>query len=251
MSTPAPSALETAATKRPPPGANPFDYLAEARWLPFAFYECIYFLSAFAMVLGFSLRIRGSRHVPRTGPVLLIANHQSFLDPDLVGLAARRHLAYLARKTLFEHSAFAWLIRMLNAVPIDQEGVGIEGLRVTVQLLQAGQAVVVFPEGNRSEDGGMQPLQPGISLLIKRAQPTIVPVGIAGAYHAWSRWRKLPLPSPLFLPATKRTIAVVVGKPLDSKPLTDLPRPKLLDRLFDEIHRVQQEAERLRRKPLA
>jgi 1-acyl-sn-glycerol-3-phosphate acyltransferase len=231
--------------------ANPFDYLAEARWIPFAFYEATYYLSMLMMILGFSLRIKGTRNVPKTGPVLFIANHQSFLDPILVGLAARRHLAYVARKTLFDHAAFAWLIRMLNAVPIDQEGVGIEGLRTTVQLLQAGQAVVVFPEGNRTEDGKLQPLQPGISLLIKRTQAVVVPVGLAGAYHAWPRWQKLPMPSPLFLPPSERTLAVVVGEPLDARQLIDLPRPQMLGELLAQIQRVQEQAERTRRRAIA
>src|SRR5262245_7087558 len=198
MSISEPIVSEAGPTKRKQSHANPFDYLAEARWIPFAFYEAYYYLSMLVMILGFSLRIKGTMNVPKSGPVLFIANHQSFLDPTLVGLAARRHLAYVARKTLFDNAAFAWLIRMLNAVPIDQEGVGIEGLRTTVQLLQAGQAVVVFPEGNRTEDGKLQPLQPGISLLIKRTHAPVVPVGLAGAFHAWPRWRPPPIPSPLF-----------------------------------------------------
>src|SRR5262249_25072521 len=153
MTTPDDPATKTLSGKRHEPSANPFDYLGEARWVPFALYETTYYLSMLTMILGFSLRIKGTRHVPKRGPVLFIANPQSFFDPVLVGLAARRHLAYLARKTLFDHRGFAWLIRMLNAVPIDQEGVGIEGLRTTLSLLQAGQAVVVFPEGERTGDG--------------------------------------------------------------------------------------------------
>src|SRR6267142_887171 len=132
MSISGPLTSEAGRTQRKQQIANPFDYLAEARWVPFAFYEAYYYLSMFTMILGFSLRINGTRNVPKRGPVLFIANHQSFLDPTLVGLAVRRHLAYVARKTLFEHPAFAWIIRMLNAVPIDQEGLGIEGLRTTV-----------------------------------------------------------------------------------------------------------------------
>jgi 1-acyl-sn-glycerol-3-phosphate acyltransferase len=202
-----------------------------------------------ALTLGFSMRVRGMRHVPRRGPVLFIANHQSYLDPVLVGLAVRRHLCYLARKTLFEHPAFAWLIRMLNAVPIDQEGTGIEGLRVTLQLLQAGRAVIVYPEGERTPDGAMRPFEPGITLLIKRTQAPVVPVGIAGAYDAWPRWRTFPMPSPLFLPATERTIAVAVGQPLDARRFVELPRQQMLDALFAELDRMHQQAERLRRKP--
>jgi 1-acyl-sn-glycerol-3-phosphate acyltransferase len=200
------------------------------------------------MTLAFSLRLEGRGHVPRTGPVLLLANHQSFLDPILVGVASPRHLYYLARKTLFRNPVFTWLIRSVNAVPIDQEGIGKEGLQTILGLLQAGRAVVVFPEGTRTTTGAMNPLKPGIHLLIKRARAPIVPVGIAGAYDAWPLWRPVPIPSPLFLPASRRTLAVAVGQPLDSRRFADLPREQLLGELFLEIQKVQARAERLRRK---
>src|SRR6185369_12543889 len=121
-----------------------------------------------------SLRLRGTNNMPKTGPALVIANHQSYLDPLLVGLCARRPLVYLARKTLFKNPILAALIRSLNAVPIDQEGVGKEGIRVILEQLSLGKAVVVFPEGERSGTDEMLPLKPGILLLIKRTQAPIV-----------------------------------------------------------------------------
>lgn len=211
-------------------------------------YEATYVASMTALTLGFSLRLAGKRHMPRTGPALVIANHQSFLDPPLVGLAVRRHLTYLARKTLFRNRFFARVIRSHNAVPIDQEGVGKEGIRTVVEQLQAGKAVLVFPEGERTPDGAMHELRPGVHLLIKRTQAPIVPVGIAGAYDAWPRWRRYPVPAPLFLPARKGTIAVVVGRPVDSRRLAALPRAEALAELAAELHKAWTEAEKLRRK---
>ncbi|HEV2948308.1 MAG TPA: lysophospholipid acyltransferase family protein, partial [Gemmataceae bacterium] len=137
--------------------------------LSYLWYESFFWVSGPAMTLGFSLRTDGMRHVPKSGPALLIANHQSYLDPDLVGIAARRHLCFLARKTLFQNKVFAWLIRTLEAIPIDQEGIGIDGIRDILDQLQAGRAVLVFPEGERTHDGQLQPLRPGVSLLIKKA----------------------------------------------------------------------------------
>jgi 1-acyl-sn-glycerol-3-phosphate acyltransferase len=196
----------------------------------------------------FSLRTEGMHNVPRSGPVLVVANHQSFLDPMLVGLAVRRHLIYLARKTLFRNRFFGWAIRSFNAVPIDQEGVGKEGIKTILQQLQAGKPVLVFPEGERTRHRGMQPFKPGVQLLIKRAMAPILPVGIAGAYDAWPRWRKYPLPSPLFMPASERTIAVSIGKPLEADRFAALPRDQALQALYDEIHRAHERAERLRRQ---
>src|SRR5262249_11885257 len=74
-------------------------------------YETGHFVAPLVMALGFRLRVDGRRHVPRRGPVLLVANHQSYLDPVLVGLACPRRLHYLARKTLFRNPFFTWLIQ--------------------------------------------------------------------------------------------------------------------------------------------
>jgi 1-acyl-sn-glycerol-3-phosphate acyltransferase len=216
--------------------------------LSYLWYESFFWVSGPAMTLGFSLRTEGMRHVPKSGPALFIANHQSYFDPDLVGIAARRHLCFLARKTLFQNKVFAWLIRTLEAIPIDQEGIGIDGIRDILEQLQAGRAVLVFPEGERTHDGQMQPLRPGVSLLIKKAQAPVVPVGIAGAYDAWPRWRPFPIPAPLFLPAQKSTIALSIRPPLDGRQLAELPREKLLAKLFDELKKAHDQAERLRRR---
>ncbi len=215
--------------------------------IPYLWYETIFWLSGPAMTLGFSLRTEGMRHVPSRGPALLVANHQSYLDPDLVGLAARRHLCYLARKSLFRNKLFTWLIRSLEAIPIDQEGIGIDGIRDILEQLEAGRAVLVFPEGERTHDGKMQPLRPGVALLIKKAKAPVVPVGIAGAYEAWSRWRLFPIPAPLFLPAQEGTIAVSVGRPLDGRRLAELPREQLLADLFEKMKMAHDRAECLRR----
>jgi 1-acyl-sn-glycerol-3-phosphate acyltransferase len=212
-------------------------------------YDSTYYLAAASMSLGWSLRTEGRQHIPAAGPVLLIANHQSFLDPLLVGLGTRRHLCYLARKTLFKKPVFTWLIRMLNAVPVDQEGIGKEGIKTILNQLHKGQAVVVFPEGERTHDGQVQPLRPGIHLLIKRTQAPIVPVGIAGAFDAWSRWRRFPLPAPLFWPGCRATLAVVVGKPLEARPLAEMTRHQALEELFQEMKKVWQRAEHLRAGP--
>ncbi len=217
-----------------------------SRWL---WHNVAYMASLNFFTLGFSLRMHGVKNMPQTGPALVVSNHQSFLDPPIVGLAARRPLVYLARKTLFRNPYFAAFIRSLNAVPIDQEGVGKEGIRTVVEQLKLGKAVLVFPEGERTPTGPMLPLKPGVHLLIKKAaEAPIVPVGIAGAYDALPRWRGTPLFSPLFLPTTKGAIAMVMGEPLDSRKYAAMPREDALRELHAKIKEVQEKAEKLRRK---
>jgi 1-acyl-sn-glycerol-3-phosphate acyltransferase len=216
------------------------------RWL---WYEFWYGIVMAGFTLGFSFRMEGRRNIPPDGPVLLIANHESFIDPLLVGIASRRHLWYLARKNVFK-GLLGWFLPTVNTIPVDQEGVAKEGLKAMVDLLQAGKPALIFPEGARAWDGVMQPFKPGVLLLIKKTAPPIVPVGVAGAFEALPRGRRLPIPtpSPLFLPPGRSTVAVVVGKPIDSRRFADLSREQALAELFNEVKKVQERAEHLRRK---
>jgi 1-acyl-sn-glycerol-3-phosphate acyltransferase len=220
----------------------------EESWPAALWYHCIYSLSAAVMGFGFSLRTQGHQHIPRRGAALLLANHQSFLDPLLVGLAVRRHAVFLARQSLFRHRPLAWLMRSLHAVPVNIDGFAREGLKTILVQLQAGRIVGIFPEGERTRDGQLGPLRPGILLLMKKMQMPIVPIGIAGAYQAWPRWRAYPIPAPLFLPAGRGTIAVSVGPPLDSRRFMDSPREQVLAELSVELQKQKERAERLRRK---
>ncbi len=202
-----------------------------------------------AISLGFSLRFKGGQHIPRRGPALLVANHQSFIDPLAIGLATPRQLRYLARKTLFKQPQFGAYLRSVGCVPVDQEGFAREGLKTTLDLLKDGQVVLVFPEGERTPTGKMLPLKPGIHLLMKRSKVPVIPVGIAGAFEAYPRTALVPRFSPPFLPATDATVGVCVGKPMDPHHLVDWSREQVLEELFDKINEQQQCAERLRRKP--
>ena len=107
---------------------------------------------------------------------------------------------------------------------------------------------LVFPEGERTHTGKMQPMKPGVHLVLKRVRVPVVPIGIAGAYQSFPRRRKLPLLSPLFWPATGGAVAVSVGKPLDPEWLLTLPREVFLQTLFNAIQAAQLRAERMRRK---
>ena len=217
-------------------------------WLSHAWYRVNHAVQMTGLTLAFSLRHEGMGNVPPTGSVLLLSNHQSYLDPSLVGVAAGRDIYYLARKSLFKNPLLALYIRSVNGVPVDHTGVAKEGLKTVIDLLQARQAVVVYPEGERTHTGEMQPLKPGIHLILKKVPVPVVPIGIAGAYQAFPRTRKLPLLSPLFWPATGGALAVSVGKPLDPERLLKLPREEFLQTLFDAIQAAQRRAERIRRK---
>lgn len=165
---------------------NSVESFAKAFW-----YEFLRVLSRWTAVILFGMRSEGAEHIPSEGPAIVLSNHQSHFDPVLVGLSCPRRLHFLARSSLFR-GGFAWLIRSLNAIPVERDGLGLGGLKETMRRLKNGNFVLVFPEGTRTPDGSVQPIKPGFSTLAKRAKVPLVPVGIAGAWEIWPKKAKLP-----------------------------------------------------------
>lgn len=156
--------------------------------------------------LLFDLKVYGVRHVPPTGGALLISNHQSFLDPILLGVRLLRPMSYMARSGLFKGRFFGWLIRSLNAFPVRQGEGDVGAIRQTIRRLHEGHLLNIYPEGSRTEDGEIAPIQPGIALILKRAHVPIVPVVIDGSFAAWPRGKRLFRAHP---------IRVMYGPPMD------------------------------------
>jgi 1-acyl-sn-glycerol-3-phosphate acyltransferase len=145
-----------------------------------------------AATVFFDLKVYGVEHVPNTGGVLLLSNHLSFLDPACIGVQLRRPASYLAKSELFDVPVFGRVIPRLNAVPVRQGAGDIGAVRETIKRLKEGRVLTVFPEGARSLDGELQPLQGGFTLIVRKAGVPIVPVGIDGSYEAWARGTALP-----------------------------------------------------------
>lgn len=158
-------------------------------------------LYAVASIVGtlFPIRTSGVRAIPRHGGVLILANHTSYMDPPLVGLTMGRSTSYVARSNLFGWTPFRWLITSLNAIPIDQDGFARQGLRETIRRLEAGKAVVLFPEGTRTRDGRLAPLRPGVLLLLRRTNVPVVLAGISGAFESMPMQRHWPIPVPIWV----------------------------------------------------
>ena len=138
--------------------------------------------------------VRPGTH-PESGGVLVVSNHQSHLDPILVGLACNRRLNYVARDTLFGFAPFRWLINSLDAIPIDREGMGLSGIKESLRRLKAGEMLLIFPEGTRTPDGNVGQLKPGFLALARRSKVPILPLAIEGGYESWPRRNLLPGPA--------------------------------------------------------
>jgi 1-acyl-sn-glycerol-3-phosphate acyltransferase len=202
-------------------------------------WRCAHVLLTTLMVIFYRLRWSGREHVPQQGPVLLLSNHQSFLDPVIVGVAAYRPFFSMARESLFRNRLFGSAIRTTLAIPVGGAAGETAVLRNCVQLLRDGNALLVFPEGTRTLDGRTQPFKPGLMLLIKRSRATVVPVAIEGAFEAWPRARKLPRVGP--------RIDVMCGQAIAGDELAQMPTDQALARLQGVIEGMRLELHARRR----
>jgi 1-acyl-sn-glycerol-3-phosphate acyltransferase len=159
-------------------------------------YRVAQYLCAILTMVILRWRATGQHNVPRSGGVLLVCNHLSFLDVFLVAMPLQRPLNYVARSTLFVAGLGA-LIRSVGGFPIQREGMGASGMKETLRRLRAGGIVTLFPEGTRSPDGRLGLLKAGIAVLVSRAGVPIVPAGLAGTFEVWPRSRLVPALHPI------------------------------------------------------
>lgn len=157
----------------------------------------------------YRLEVVNERVVPPEGPVLIAANHQSFLDPPAIGcMVGQRQIDFVARGGLFENRHFGWLIAFLHSIPVAEEGPDAPAIREILRRLGMGRCVMIFPEGSRTPDGEIHEFKRGVALLVKRAKCPVVPAAIEGAFEAWPRTRK----GPRVLGAPK--VRVLYGEPI-------------------------------------
>jgi len=171
----------------------------------------------------FDLKAYGIENVPATGGVLLVANHQSFLDPVLVAVKLRRPVSYMARSDLFEGRFGGWLLRALHAFPVRRGEGDIGALRRCIARLEEGYALNVYPEGTRTQDGTIGPLQKGIGIVLRKTDVPVIPVAIDGSMYAWHRNSKSLQSYP---------VRIMYGKPLYFK---DIPPNQMLETLRNSM----------------
>ncbi len=148
------------------------------------------------MRLLFRLEVVNASLVPASGPVLLVSNHVSVLDPPLIGGAAPRPLVFMAKEELFRVPLFGRLIRALNARPVRRDGSDVRALKAALAVLAEGHAMLVFPEGTRGEEGGaLREGKPGVGMLAVLSGAPVVPVFVSGSGAALPRGRALPRPT--------------------------------------------------------
>jgi 1-acyl-sn-glycerol-3-phosphate acyltransferase len=157
------------------------------------------------MRLLFRIEARDPGRVPAAGPVLLVSNHSSVLDPPLIGGASSRQLSFLAKAELFRVPVFGALLRRLGARPLRRAGSDPAAMRTALRVLEEGGALLVFPEGTRGPEGVLRPAKAGAGMLAVVSGASVVPVYVSGSGRAWPKGARLPRPT---------RVTVAFGEPL-------------------------------------
>jgi glycerol-3-phosphate dehydrogenase (NAD(P)+) len=199
--------LDRARTK----GVNPLAY-----WLVRAV------LQPFFHVYFRMLRI-GREHVPAEGPVIFAANHRSFLDPFVIATLARRPMYFVAKQELFRNRFIGWFLNSLGAFPIDRGNADHDAMATAREILERGDAVLIFPEGTRTRPGPLGSARRGVGRLALETGAPVVPVAVIGTEEVRRGWRIRP-----------RKVRIRAGAPL-TFPQVDEPSPQLAAAVTERI----------------
>jgi 1-acyl-sn-glycerol-3-phosphate acyltransferase len=177
--------------------------------------------------------VDGREHIPPHGAFVLAPVHRSNMDTPYASTTTRRRLRFMGKDSLWKQKAPGWFLSALGGFPVSRGSADREALRRCAEVLQAGEPLVVFPEGERKSGPVVAPLFEGAAYLAARAGVPIVPVGIGGSERVMPKGARFIRP---------RKVAVVIGEPLQvASDGGRVPRAAIHDltrRLHDELQRL-------------
>lgn len=151
-------------------------------------YGISHYLALTAYDLCFRGEVAGLGNIPRHGAFIIACNHASHLDPPIIGSLVPRQVAFFARKTLWKPGLAQWWLDGVGTIPVDRDGGSdVTAIKRVLQTLQAGKALILFPEGTRSPDGRLQAAKPGVGLIACRTRVPVLPVRIFNSHQAFGR----------------------------------------------------------------
>jgi 1-acyl-sn-glycerol-3-phosphate acyltransferase len=186
------------------------------------------------------MTVEGREHIPSDRPFLLAPVHRSILDTPISSGVSRRRLRFMGADKYWKHAAFGRLLSALGGFPVTRGSADREALKRCIQVLQSGEPLVLFPEGERKSGPVVQPLYEGAAYIAVKAGVPIVPVGIGGSGRAMPKGSKFIFP---------RKVHVVVGAPIEPLAVAGRVNARtatrtLTDQLHAELQRLYDAAEK-------
>ena len=171
--------------------------------------------------LLFRTKVEGMERVPSEGPVIIAPVHRSGIDFFVASEVTRRKLHYMAKDNLWKRPRLGRFLQSVGAFPVHRQAADREALRLAQRVLDAGEVLVLFPEGERRAGPVVQDLHQGVAFLSARTGAPVIPVGIGGSASVMPKGTKFPRP---------RRIHLVVGEPIAAPARTEsgrVPRSQL------------------------
>lgn len=170
-----------------------------------AFYQVVR-----GLVVGFCrtynrMTVEGRENVPTTGPFVLAPNHRSFIDTPIASGCTRRRMRFMGKDSMWKKQPYRWILSALGAFPVTRGAADREAIVRCIAVLEAGEPLVLFPEGERKLGPVIQPLFDGAAYVACKAGVPIIPVGIGGSEGAMGRGMKFIWP---------RKLHVIIGQPI-------------------------------------
>ncbi len=164
---------------------------------------CRFVVSGFTRVYT-RMSIDGREHLPAEGGFVLAPVHRSYIDTPISGCLTRRRLRFMGKDSMWKYRPAGWLFSALGSFPVRRGSADREALKRCIAVLEGGEPLVLYPEGERKDGPIVQPLFDGAAYVAARAGVPIVPVGIGGSANAMPRHAKFMYP---------RKVHVIIGEP--------------------------------------
>ena len=183
------------------------------------------FVSVGLVWLMYRVTVYGKENIPKDGPVLLLSNHQSFLDIMLCQGWMRRTVYFVPRQTLLV-GFWGWMIDSFYTIFVNQEQPTLQSMKAIIEVLKRGHIICLYPEGARTLDGKIGEFKPGFSLLVRRSGAVMIPTVIDGVFERWPRGQKYP--------KLGGRVGVMYGKPIGADHIKELGEEKFIHE-FNQI----------------
>jgi len=215
-------------------------YLAGNGFSSKAFYQCVRLLVVSILRTYCRMTVEGSENIPKTGPFVLAPIHRSLIDTPIASGCSRRRMRFMGKDTMWKKKPFGWTLSALGAFPVTRGTADREAVLRAIAVLQSGEPLVLFPEGERKSGPIVQPLRDGAAYVACKAGVPIVPVGIGGSERVLGKGKRFMHPGKL---------VVLIGEPIRPAVAVNgrMPRVEVkeisvqlrsrLQSLFDEAER--------------
>ena len=182
-----------------------------------AFYATCRYLQGVTLKLFSNYQVDGRENIPPMGPLIVVSNHLSYIDPSVLSHAVNRRLNFLAKRSIFVGFPISQMLYAYGAHPLNRQGADIAAVRWAREKLSRDGTLVIFPEGTRSH-GEMIRGKQGVARIIQMTGSPILPIGITGTENLQSLLRavnptgdiKVNIGAPFSLPTIEGKISADV-----------------------------------------